>query len=113
MWNCRICGWNGEIPDNAIELARPRRHRLSYLYRFADGTVHDLRRVKPELVAAARRVELLPEPPTIQQTELVEVLAEPQSEPVNPLTESETEDDEALTLTPMQMAFSRRKQFQN
>src|SRR2546427_10527018 len=41
---CRICDWRGEIPDDAVELTH-RRH--SYLYRFSDGAVHDLRRIRP------------------------------------------------------------------
>jgi hypothetical protein len=103
---CAICEQEfADIPDGAVELAPRRRGRRSYLYRFSNGAIHDLRAVaKPEPPIMAK-----PEPPVVEQTqEVVEVLTElPQPELAKPeVTESEIEESS----TSMQMAF---KQFQN
>jgi len=46
MYRCNICSatW-GTIPDGAVEILS---RNQSYVYRFVDGTVHDLRRVTPK-----------------------------------------------------------------
>lgn len=101
-WICKICSREWEtIPDGAVELAQPRSHRLSYPYRFADGTVHDLRRVAVKSEA--------PEPSLPQLEQVQEVLAEPQEViPVPDIKlDQEIEDEDVESLTPMRMAFNR------
>jgi hypothetical protein len=102
---CRMCDKEfAEIPPGAVLLASSRRGRFSYLYRFADGAVHDLRLVKsePPIVKQELPQEKLPTPvvaepqPPVEQIELVqevEVLAE-SSEPVEEVTT--TDDPETI-----------------
>jgi hypothetical protein len=110
MWKCRLCGWTGEIPDDAfeIDLARSRGTRRGKLYTFG-GVIHDLRKLpepKPSIVAE-------PNPPVMEQTQEVqqpEQLPEPEIvEEVKPVV---AEIEPELT-TALAMAFRRRKQIQN
>jgi hypothetical protein len=107
MYRCNICSATWEtIPDGAVEILS---RNQSYVYRFVDGTVHDLRRVtpkrqqsqathtrwhktktKPECVFcfSPTEPEASPDPPVEQTellTEVMSVLAElpePPSAPV-------------------------------
>jgi hypothetical protein len=46
MMHCRICDKEHELPDDAVQFGTARRGAY-VLYRFADGTVHDLRHGSP------------------------------------------------------------------
>jgi len=82
MWRCRICDATYlTIPEGAVLIAPSRRHRFSALYRFPDGTTHDLRRVKDPPVTVTP--EELPEPrppmpPPAEQVQVPETLPEPE-----------------------------------
>ncbi|SRR6266446_2359904 len=114
---CTICGQRfAEIPEEAVQLTPGGR-----VYRFPDGTVHNLRRVRSaeqkhnrwhktrksgcEFCFPPQR------PQPVEQPELLnEVLDElPQPEEVPP-SEVEPEDLEPESQTSMALAFQRIKQ---
>ena len=88
-FTCAICEQEfADIPDRAVELARRRRGRRSYLYRFSNGALHDLRVVagpKPPIMAKT-------EPPVeqiqgVQPEKLPETIVEKvEIEPEKPAT---------------------------
>jgi hypothetical protein len=87
MWKCAICEQIfADIPDGAVELAARRRSRRSYLYRFSNGAIHDLRvvaKAEPALEQEVVQVlETLPEPEIIAE----KVAAEIEPEVEEPMT---------------------------
>jgi hypothetical protein len=110
MWICRICGERWEtIADDATELSHSSYRRHSYLYRFADGTIHDLHKIKSK----PSEVTVQPEPP-VEQTGLLQTVVsvleslpvpEPQSEIImDPKIEDESDSE---SVTTMGAAFKR------
>jgi hypothetical protein len=120
---CRICDLRvQEIPKDAVLVVPSGRGRKSSLYRFADGSIHDLR-LKHNAEPPVAQPD--PTPPPVEQPELLqevvgilEQLPEPQQElPIEQLpqqeaiAEPEIDDDEtsAPITSTMRMAFQRFK----
>jgi hypothetical protein len=111
---CTICGQQfAEIPEEAVQLAPGGR-----IYRFADGTVHNLRRLRSAEQKHNRWHKMSKkigcefcfpqEPehsPPVEQTEVE--LPQPEVKPIPPEVEPELEPEPQTT---MAMAFQRIKQ---
>jgi len=107
MFKCRICGgtWT-EIPDDAIEidLSKRRGARRGALYRFSDGTVHELRKLPSPPIKVEPPVEQeLPPVEQIQEVQPPEKLSE-QEIVVEVVAEIE---DELTAITTLAAAFRR------
>jgi len=115
MFKCRICGgtWT-EIPDDAIEidLSKRRGARRGALYRFSDGTVHELRKLPSPPIKVEPPVEQ--ELPPVEQIQEVQPPEPEQNLPEQPLVQEvvdEIEDESELTqltaITTLAHAFRR------
>jgi len=110
-----------DIPAGAVQLT-PGEHRVN-TYRFADGTIHSIRKIHPMVAEGIHKrwhkksprpdcvfcnPPAKPEPPVVEQTqEVVEVLTalpQPKIEEVKPASESEIE---VVPATTMAAAFHR------
>lgn len=112
---CRTCDEIFlKIPEDAVLIAPSRRGRFSSLWRFADGSIHDLRLrrdIEPPVIPQEKSPEPpKEEPPAPESQEVVEVLEQVPEPPKPEVTEPEIENDDAESsapMTPMRMAFER------
>jgi hypothetical protein len=111
MWKCAICsGEFNAIPDDAVRLTHTTAR--TNVYRFPDGAIHALRKIRNP------RSESIPPPleSPKEATELLQSVVKALAELLQPETKSEPEieiEDDGESLTPMALAFRRRKEIQN
>jgi hypothetical protein len=115
MWKCTTCDLEFDsIPDDAVRLTHTKAR--TYVYRFSDGAIHALRKIRiPKSESVPPPLEYPKEETELLQT-VVEVLPElpkpqPEIKPEPEVAEPEIEDE--VSLTPMALAFRRRKEIQN
>jgi hypothetical protein len=107
MWKCRLCGWSGEIPPDAVEIdvARSRGTRRGKLYKFG-GVIHDLRKLpetNPPVVEQTESFQQLPQPPPVEQIQEVQ----PPEELPEIVVEVKPDEDSEQPMTAMAAAFNR------
>jgi hypothetical protein len=129
-WKCTTCDREFDsIPEDAVLLSRGKFNRV-IVYRFADGVVHGVRKIKPVSTEHLHRrwhktptlgCEFCfpshePEPP-VERTELLQAVVEVLTELPEPQpeikSEPEIEIEDESSMTSMQIAFRRRREIQN
>ena len=108
MFKCRICSgtWT-EIPDDAVEidLAKSRGTRRGALYRFSDGTVHELRKLPSPPIRVEPPVEQ--ELPPVEQIQEVPLELPEQEIMIEEKPELAEIEDELTAITTLAAAFRR------
>lgn len=110
MLKCAICGREFDaVPDDAVRLTHTTAR--TNVYRFSDGTIHSLRKIRTAL-----KSESVPPPPLEphkEHTELlqavVQVLAEMPKPQPEIKSEPEIEIEDESSMTSMELAFRRQR----